>query len=180
VNDAAVQQLVSLAYGGVTATTIRESDRQTPVIVRLPQSLRQTTDDLDSLEVRNAAGSNVPLGEVVSIAPSTETSISILRDGRPTVTILAEVQGRLPSAVLADFTRQVGTRTISPGVTVSYAGENEELEKSFRNLGIALAIGLLINQTILLWEFRAPAVPCRAVGCAAGRGWGDLRPCRYR
>jgi multidrug efflux pump subunit AcrB len=59
---------------------------------------------------------------------------------------------------------------------VSYAGENEELEKSFRNLGIALAIGLLIKQTILLWELRAlrlslvvlSAVPLGVVGAIFG------------
>jgi multidrug efflux pump len=176
VNDADVQQLLSLAYGGVTATSIREADRQTPVIVRLPPNLRHDTNDLFALAVRNTAGSNVPLGELVSLEPSTQTSIATLRDGQPTVTVIAEVQGRLASGVLTEFRHRLDASSIPAGVTVTYAGEYEELEKSFRNLGIALTIGLLINQTVLLWEFRSlrlslvvlSAVPLGVVGAIFG------------
>jgi multidrug efflux pump subunit AcrB len=176
VSDATIQQLVSLAYGGVTATEIREPDRQTPVVVRLPKSLRGDADELAALDVRDASGRNVPLGELVTAELTTQTSVSTLRDGLPTVTVFAETQGRLASAVLADFRQRIHALAIPPGVTVAYAGEYEEIEKSFRNLGIAFAIGLLINQMVLLWEFRTlrlsllilSAVPLGIVGAVFG------------
>jgi len=176
VNDLAIQQLISLAYGGVTATQIREADRQTPVVVRLSGDLRDDLDAVQAITVRNASGSDVPLGELVTIVPTTQTSISTLRDGLPTVTVFSDVRGRLASAVLADFRTRIRSLTIPPGVQLTYAGENAEIVKSFRNLGIAFVVGLLINQAILLWEFRLlrlslvvlAAVPLGIVGAVFG------------
>jgi multidrug efflux pump subunit AcrB len=176
VSDVSIQQLLALAYGGETATDIRGNDRETPVVVRLPEALRGTLDTVDALSVRNDAGAPVPLSEVVTTQLQTQTSVSTMRDGMPTVTVLAEARDRMPSAVLADFRARFAAFPIPPGVSIVYAGENEEIETSFRNLAIALGIGLLINQTILLWEFRQlrvslvvlSAVPLGLVGAVFG------------
>lgn len=165
-----------MAYGGTEATAIRELDRQTPVIVRLPDGLRRDPSQLGALGVRSAAGAAVPLAEVANVAPAFQTSVATYRDGLPTVTVLADVQGRLASEVLADFRARAGTLRLAPGVRLAYAGEDEQTIKAFRNLGIAVVVGLLINQMILLWEFRTLrlslvvlcAVPLGVVGAVAG------------
>ena len=176
VNDAAIAQVTSLAYGGLTATVLRESDRQTPVVLRLPAALRENTDAIASLPVRNASGANVPLGELVAVGLGTQTSELTVRDGLPTVTVVSEVEGRFASAVLDDFKKRAESLVIPAGTSLTYAGENAEIEKSFRNLGIALFVGLVANQTILLLEFRVvrlsllvlAAVPLGIVGAVFG------------
>lgn len=175
-DEESLQNLVSLAYGGFTATEIREVDRQTPVVVRLPQSLRDTPDVLRALEIRNASGLNVPLGEVTTISPATQTSASTLRDGLRTVVVLAQVKDRLPSAVLADFQHRIADLAIPSNVHIEYAGEDAQIRTSFKNLALALLIGLIINQVILLWEFGTirlslvvvAAIPLAFVGAIVG------------
>jgi multidrug efflux pump len=170
-----VQRLVALAFGGVEATRIRESDRQTRVDVRLPAALRQNAAAFGALAVPTAAGS-VPLAEIASLAPATQASVATYRDGSPTVTVLADVQGRLASDVLSDFRHSAQTATLAPGVRLTVAGEDEQTTKSFRNLLVAVIVGLLLNQMILLWEFRTlrlslvvlSAVPLGLVGAVAG------------
>jgi multidrug efflux pump subunit AcrB len=176
VSDAAVQQLLALAYGGSVATEIRERDRQTPVVVRLPQSLRSDVSALTATSVRGAGGANIPLGEIASIALGTQTSTTTIRDGLPTVTIAADVVGRLPSEVLADLRSALARQALPSDVRLTYAGEDEQTTKSFRNLALAAIVGLLVNQTILLWEFRAlhlslvilAAVPLGLIGAVTG------------
>ena len=176
VSDASIQELAALAYGGVTATEIREPDRQTPVVVRLGAGERRDPSLLAGLAVTNASGQNVPLGEVAQPELGTQTSVATYRDGLPTVVVSADVQGRLASDVLADFKSRVQNVAIPAGVHLAYAGEDEQTAKSFRNLLIAAVIGLLLNQIILLWEFRAlrlslvilTAVPLGLIGAVVG------------
>ena len=173
---AAVQRLVALAFGGTRATDIREADRQTPVVVRLPAALRRDASAFGALAVPNASGGSVPLAEIAALAPATQTSVATYRDGSPTVTVLADVEGRLASDVLADFRHSVASVALPAGVRLSYAGEDEQTTKSFRNLLVAVIVGLLLNQMILLWEFRTlrlslvvlSAVPLGLAGAIAG------------
>ena len=175
--SADVQALAALAYGGTVSTQIREADRQTPVVVRLPASLRADAQAFGTLAVRNGSGAVVPLDEFATIAPTTQTSITTLRDGARTVTVMADVaSGALASDVLAAFRQLRATLDLPPDVNVSYAGEDEQTTKSFRNLLVAVVVGLLINQMVLLWEFRTLrlslvvlcAVPLGVVGAILG------------
>ena len=166
-----VQRTVALAFGGATATAIREADRQTPVVVRLPPARRGDAAAFGSLAVRG-----VPLAEVATLAPATQTSVATYRDGSPTVTVLADVEGRLASDVLAQFRRTANGIRLPDGVRLTVAGEDEQTATSFRNLLVAVIVGLLINQMILLWEFRTlrlslvvlSAVPLGLAGAIAG------------
>ncbi len=172
-----VQALVALAYGGTVATSIREPDRQTPVVVRLPAELRRDAGAFGTLAVRNSAGAAVPLDEFATVAPATQTSVTALRDGIRTITVLANVErGALPSDVLAEFRASRAALGLPAGVQLSYGGEDEQTTKSFRNLLTAVIVGLLINQMVLLWEFRTLrlslvvlcAVPLGLVGAICG------------
>ena len=95
------------------------------------------------------------------------------------MTLAATVTVGNPSrnvVVLADFRRAAAGVTLPPGVQLTYAGEDEQTTKSFRNLLIAAIVGLLVNQIILLWEFRAlrlslvilSAVPLGLIGAVTG------------
>ena len=175
-SQADVQRLVALAFGGAEATAIREADRQTPVVVRLPAALRRDAGGFGALAVPTAAGGTVPLAELATLGPATQTSVATYRDGSPTVTVFADVEGRLASQVLADFRHSGVTLALAPSVRLSIAGEDEQTTKSFRNLAVAVVVGLLLNQMILLWEFRTmrlslvvlSAVPLGLVGAVTG------------
>ncbi len=174
VDDRAVGELVALAFGGMTATQIRERDRQTPVVVRLPPGQRTDIAAFGALSVRTRDGRAVPLAEFATLAPRTQTSVATLRDGIPVVSVLGDVDGRLASDVLAEFRRSIPA--LPPGITIAYAGEDEQTTKSFTNLLVAVIVGLLINQMVLLFEFRTlrlslvvlAAVPLGLVGAIAG------------
>lgn len=177
VSNATVADTLALAYGGREATQIRESDRQTPVIVRLPAALRNDPASLAALGVRIPGGASVPLGELARFVPSTQTSIATYRDGTPEVVVYADVQAdTLASTVLSAFKERLRPELLPPGVHLSYAGEDEETSKAFGNLLIALFVGLMINQIVLIWEFRTlrlslvvlSAVPLGLIGAVLG------------
>jgi multidrug efflux pump subunit AcrB len=116
------------------------------------------------------------LAEVASLQPTTERSVLTVRDGTRVITVYATVEGRLASKVTADLRRALRSTALPAGVRWSFAGQDEQTTKAFRNLFIAMMVGLLINQMILVWEFGAirlslvvlAAVPLGLVGAVAG------------
>jgi len=177
VSDAAIADALSLAYGGRTVTQIREADRQTPVVVRLPDAERNDPSSLQSIGVRSAAGAPVPLGELATFAPATQTSIASYRDGSPEVVVIADVKtGYLASQILDTFKERIAGSPLPSGVHLAYAGEDEETARAFGNLFIALFVGLMANQIVLIWEFQRPrlamtilsAVPLAMIGAIFG------------
>ncbi|HZV79236.1 MAG TPA: efflux RND transporter permease subunit [Candidatus Binatus sp.] len=178
VDEQQVRALLALAYTGSTPGSIREEDRETPVVVRFPSGLRHDASALGAIPVRNAAGSAVPLSEVASVALDTDTGLATVRDGQKIITVSAEVADRLPSAALADFRKAAKTLHLPTGVSLSYAGEDEQSSKSLRQLLMALLVGLMLNQLILIVEFRAlrlslvilSAVPLGLFGAVLGLG----------
>lgn len=178
VDEEQVRELLALAYSGANPTSIRENDRETPVTVRLPPELRHDATALAGIPIRNSAGAAVPLSEVASVSLDTDTGLATLRDGQKILTVSAEVAGRLPSAALQDFRNTAKSLRLPPGTTLSYAGEDEQSTKSLRQLLMALLVGLLLNQLILIVEFRVlrlslvilSAVPLGLFGAVVGLG----------
>jgi multidrug efflux pump subunit AcrB len=176
VTDAAIADALSLAYGGRAITDIRERDRETPIVVRLNDALRNDPSAIAALGVRSSSGATVPLGEFVSFSPSTQTSILSYRDGTPEVVVLADVRGVLASDALAQFKERIASLQLPAGVHLAYAGEDEQTTKAFTSLFVALFIGLMVNQIVLIWEFRRlrlslvvlSAVPLGLIGAVFG------------
>lgn len=178
VDEQQVRALLALAYSGATPTSIREVDRETPVVVRLPAVLRHDASAIGAIPVRNASGAAVPLSEVANVSLDTDTGLATVRDGQKIVTVSAEVAGRLSSAALADFRKAAKSLRLPGGVSLSYAGEDEQSSRSLRQLLVALLVGLLLNQLILIVEFRVlrlsmvilSAVPLGLFGAVVGLG----------
>jgi len=176
VNDAEIADALSLAYGGRSITDIRERDRETPIVVRLNGALRSDPSAISAIGVRSASGATVPLGEVVRFVPSTQTSTLSYRDGTPEVVVLADVRGTLASDALADFKGRISSLQLPAGVHLAYAGEDEQTSKAFTSLFVALFVGLMVNQIVLIWEFRRlrlslvvlSAVPLGLIGAVFG------------
>jgi multidrug efflux pump subunit AcrB len=83
------------------------------------------------MAVRASGGRNVPLAELGTLRLGTQTSVTTYYDGFPTVVLSADVVGRLPSAVLADFKTAAAGIALPPGVRRAYAGEDEQTIDSF-------------------------------------------------
>lgn len=176
VNEASIADALALAYGESAVTQIRESDRQTPVVLRLPRALRDDPQSALSIPVRNNAGQSVPLGEIATVGLSAQTSAIADRDQSNEVIVYADVNGVLASDALAAFKSKAASVGLPPGVRISYAGEDEQTSKAFTNLFVALFVGLMINQIVLIWEFRKvrlsliilAAVPLGLIGAVFG------------
>ena len=150
----AIAETVERYMLGAVATEFVEFDRKIPVVVRLPQEDRRSLATLDELTVEG-----VPLRELVrtreALGPS---EIQRLEQSR-VVPVYADVaSGGLGDAV-ADVEAAVAAVPVPRGLRLEIGGENEEMRRSFRDLGFAFALALLLVYMILAAQFESFVQP---------------------
>jgi HAE1 family hydrophobic/amphiphilic exporter-1 len=135
---------------GRLATQFVDFDRKIDVMVRLPESARHSLETLQTLRVND-----VPLSELVRVRESVGP-VEIQRIGQSRIVpVYADVrQGGVDEAVAA--VREVVDAAPPPAdLRVDVGGENEEMRRSFRDLGLAFALAVLLVYMILAAEFES-------------------------
>lgn len=175
-SSADVAQMTQLSYSGLTASLLRESDKEIPINLRLDPKERQGVDSLENLYLPGRDGA-IPLRQVASISFAPQEGRIHRRNHVRTLTVFAYTDGtRLASQILAEVQRKIPTLSLSQGVTVGYGGEQEEVGKSFTELLLILGLSLAANLIIVVWEFNSfraawtilAAIPFSVTGAILG------------
>jgi HAE1 family hydrophobic/amphiphilic exporter-1 len=146
----AVAQVIEDHMRGRVATQFVAFDRKIDVVVRLPESERRSLETIDRLFV-----GGVPLRELVRVRESVGP-VEIQRiDQNRVVPVFADVTtGDVDGAVDA-VTAALAGSPVPAGLRVDIGGENEEMRSSFRDLGFAFLLALLLVYMILAAEFES-------------------------
>jgi HAE1 family hydrophobic/amphiphilic exporter-1 len=135
---------------GATATEFIAFDRKIPVVVRLPEAQRRDLATIDRLNV-----DGIPMRELVSVRESVGP-VEIQRvDQSRVVPIFADVAtGDVEEAVAAIETA-LADLPAPRGIRLEIGGENEEFQRSVRDLAFAFGLALLLVYMILAAEFES-------------------------
>jgi CzcA family heavy metal efflux pump len=140
---------------GETATSVRQLDRQIPVRVRYPDTVRFDPSRLASTPVRSADGKLVPLSSLGRPVPAGGESVLIRENLRQMALLTARLEGRdLGSAVQELQTRLAKVR-LPVGYTFEVGGQYQAQRQAFRELLTVFAIAAGLVFLILVFEFRA-------------------------
>jgi len=140
---------------GVEATLFNEIDQRVDVAVRFPRDERYDLGAALSSPVQLSNGQTVPLRSFLVLSEERPVRELARRNQRRMVTISGDVQGRSVDAVWRDAERVVDEAGLEPGVRVVDVGEREEMRRSFRDLGLALLLALLLVYMILAAQFES-------------------------
>jgi multidrug efflux pump subunit AcrB len=151
------------AMTGLPVASYREGDKQIPIAVRLRMEERARLSDLQNMYVY-ALGSNqrVPLRQVSDITTEMETSRVARRNQFRTVTVSAfPIPGALASEVLMPMLGKIEAfkQKLPPGYELEIGGEYEEQQKGFKELGVVMAISVLMIYLALVIQFRNAVKP---------------------
>lgn len=153
---------VRTALYGSTATELRTIDQNIDVVVQ--------TAIGDSIEARNltegsieevraiplvgAQGTLIPLASVATVGVQAGRESISHKDAERIATISSRVsEGGNALVISADIENRLPQLGIPASVEVSFGGESEDVDQSFRDMFIALFLGLVGMFGILLLEF---------------------------
>jgi hydrophobic/amphiphilic exporter-1 (mainly G- bacteria), HAE1 family len=155
INPAEVVTAIENAMRGrASANPFVAFDRKVPIIVRLPEEERRSLATLDLIRVRG-----VPVRELVHVRESVgPVEIQRLNQGR-VVPVLADAIGRDVDRAVSAVETALAATPPRPPLRYEIGGENEELRRSFRELGFAFLLALLLVYMILAAEFESLVHP---------------------
>jgi len=164
------------AMNGYQVTTLREGDKQIPVVARLRADERAKLDDLNNLYVYSATGSQkIPLRQISRIDYSLRSEVIRRRNQFRTITVSAAPQeGVLASEIIQKAKPQLDAiaASLAPGYRIEIGGEHEKQVQGFGELAVVLLISIIAIFFALAFQFRSAikplivfaAVPYGAVG----------------
>ncbi|MBQ1560241.1 efflux RND transporter permease subunit [Caulobacter sp.] len=150
-----VQSIVSGAIGGETIGQTVEGLARYPISVRYPRELRDSLEGLRALPVLTPGGAQITLGTVANVEIADGPPMLKSENGRPKTWVYVDVRGRDLASVVGDLRQAVGERVkLSPGVSLSYSGQFEYLQRAADRLKIVVPATLLIIFVLLYVIFR--------------------------
>ncbi|RKY22979.1 MAG: AcrB/AcrD/AcrF family protein [Planctomycetota bacterium] len=159
VSTATISNFLKTAVFGTKVGEYRQFNDEYDIRIRLPLAERNDINDILRLRVPTEAGQSVPISSLgqFQYRPGMGTIHRIDRDRA--VSITADAEGRLGSAVLGDVRKRLAKLNLPAGYKLVYAGEKEEQDKASAFLSKAFGLALLLIVCILVMQFNTLSVP---------------------
>lgn len=153
-NIADVQSIVAGAIGGENVGETIEGLARFPINVRYPREWRDSLGALEQLPIYTPLGSQITLGTVAKIKVSDGPPMLKSENARPSGWVYIDVRGRDIASVVADLRRVVNEQVkLQPGMSLSYSGQFEFLERANARLKLVVPATLLIIFVLLYLTF---------------------------
>jgi Cu(I)/Ag(I) efflux system membrane protein CusA/SilA len=154
-NIADVQSVVSSAIGGETIGETVEGLARFPINVRYPRELRDSVENLRNLPILTGTGQQITLGTVAQLRLSEGPPMLKTENARPSGWVYVDVRGRDLASTVADLQAAVAQRVrLKPGMSLSYSGQFEFLERANARLKLVVPATLVIIFLLLCVTFR--------------------------
>jgi len=172
--DVAETIRTGLAGADVTPLHDGQSKYEVPVRVALAPERQGGLDDLLKLTLRTPAGALVPLSEVVRVVSNERERPIYHKDLLPVVYVVADQAGKTDSPLygifaarsrLPELGAQLGEYFVrQPGdpyreYAIKWDGEWQVTYETFRDMGLAYAVGLILIYLLVVGEFRSYLTP---------------------
>ena len=149
-----VQSVVASLVGGENIGETVEGLARFPINLRYPRAWRDTVERLENLPLLTPAGSQIALGAVASIRVTDGPAMLKSENARQSGWVYVDVRGRDMAAVVADLRDAVAQSVKLPaGISVSYSGQFEFLERANARLKLVVPVTLFIIFVLLYLIF---------------------------
>ncbi len=150
-----INQLVSEAVGGTTATEIIEGTRRTPVVVRFPSEARSGPAALSQLTVNSKSGQPVPLDSLATIKVVDGPSSINREDAERNIVVESNVSGRDVVGFVKELRDTIAEKVPLPqGYRVEFGGQFENEARAGKSLMVIVPAVLLTIFLILFSTFQ--------------------------
>jgi HAE1 family hydrophobic/amphiphilic exporter-1 len=159
VNDAA--QALRVAFAGVeVGDWVDPAGETRDVAVRLHPDDRVDASNIERLPIA-VSGTNrmVPLEQIATVTMGKGPSQIQHADGKRTISVAANAQGRSPGEVTADALKLARAMSYPPGYGLELAGTSRDQQEVFKQMSIALVMGVALMYLILVMQFGSFTAP---------------------
>jgi multidrug efflux pump subunit AcrB len=175
-----VVDVVRMGLSGEDVTPVHGGDakHEIPVRIVLPAERQNSIDQLLKLKLRSRDGQMVPVSEVVEITHTLRDKVIYHKDLLPVVFVTGDMGGKLDSPLYGMFDIRNKLAGISlpqggtlgehffkqpkdpyAGYSLKWDGEWQVTFETFRDMGAAYAVGLILIYLLVVAQFKSYLVP---------------------
>ena len=179
VSQQTVSAALATALGGEDVSYMHAGKIKYPVPIRLesPVADKAQLQSVLAIEVRSRSGALVPMSEIVDVMPSVREHSIYHKDLLPVVFVTGDMAGELDSPLygMFDIFGQLSDRDATGGTalqqylisppdnpyqySLKWDGEWQVTYETFRDMGIAYSVGLILIYLLVVAQFRSYLVP---------------------
>ncbi len=149
-NISDIQDVVSGSIGGENIGETVEGLARYPINLRYPREWRDTIARLEVLPIVTKDGSQITLGMVAKIHVSDGPPMIKTENARPSGWVYVDVRGRDLSSTVSDLRKAIESRVrLKPGISLSYSGQFEFMERANERMKIVVPATILIIFVLL-------------------------------
>jgi cobalt-zinc-cadmium resistance protein CzcA len=140
-NAADIHDVIETAIGGKVATEIYEGERRFQLVVRYPETLRNSREDVENLLINTPSGSKVMMKALATVSVK-EGPAQINRDtAKRRIVIGINVQDRDLGGFVKELQERVEREVQLPtGYTIEWGGQFQNMERALNHLRIIVPI----------------------------------------
>jgi multidrug efflux pump subunit AcrB len=175
----AIVTTLATAMAGEEVSYLHDASKYpAPALLRLPIAAQASLDDLLALGVRGASGKLIPLRELVTVSDSRIEQPIYHKDLLPVIYVMGDMAGRLDSPLYGMFAMRSAIKAVSvPGggqldeffirqpddpyrdYAIKWDGEWQVTFETFRDMGAAYAVGLILIYLLVVAQFGSYLTP---------------------
>ena len=178
ISQSAIVAAIDFAVSGKNASYLRDGSARyaVPIRLRLSAADQASSEQLLATRVRAASGQLVPLSELVKIETRPWENVSYHKDLLPVVYVTGDEAGRYDSPLygMATLAKRIASQrwagqqltqtyfappTSDAHFALKWDGEWQITFETFRDMGLAYSVGLLLIYLLLVAQFGSYAVP---------------------
>lgn len=153
-NIADVQSIVAGAIGGQTIGETVEGLARYPINLRYGREWRDSISDLRNLPIYTPQGSQITLGTVAKVQVTDGPPMLKSENARLSGWVYVDVRGRDMAAVVGDLREKISKGVqLESGMSISYSGQFEFMERANAKLKLVVTATLLIIFVLLYLTF---------------------------
>ncbi len=151
-----VNDVIEASVAGAVATEIYEGDRRFQAVVRYPEELRNSVNDIRGIMLRASHGERIAVGNLAKIEVKEGLSQIKREMARRRINVGVNVKDRDLGGFVAELQKKVtGQVTLPPGYYFEWGGQFDNLQRARKHLMIIVPVTIGAIFFLLFLLFRS-------------------------
>ena len=155
INSATAAMGLKEAVKGNVATKYKVNGSELDVTIVYDKANTQYLADIKSLTLKSPLGVSIPISDIAEIQYSDSPTAINHKDNKRMVTVTSDLIGIDTNTASTEIEKKLSNYNIPKGYSYEFGGDVKEMMDSFKSLGLALIMAIILVYMVLAAQFES-------------------------
>lgn len=150
---------VQLAFRGNNQSKFKDAGEEYDINLTLEKGDKQDIESVRNLGIRNGRGQVIKLSEIADIKEILGQSVLERTDRLSSIKVTSAATGRPTGTIVADIQAKLAKEKLPDGIVIDYLGEAKNQKDAFGSLGLAMLLGIILVYLIMVALYESVVYP---------------------